>query len=287
MSFRQDREHIIIHPPHQQAASPIGEFHPKMLSVIIITKNESANIRRCLESVRWAEEIVVVDSGSEDDTAEICRQYTDKVSFSAWSGFGRQKNKALDLAEGEWILSIDADEQISDDLRTEIQKITNDPGSADAWLIPRKSSYCGRFMNHSGWSPDYVLRLFRRGKGRFSDDLVHERIQLADGVATPQKTRGKMLHFPMPTFEQAIEKMNLYSTLSAQDKFDRGERGSLIKAISRSVWTFIRVYFLRRGFLDGRHGFMLAVSNAGGAYYKYVKLAHLHERAATADQDRP
>ncbi len=250
-----------------------------MLSVIIITKNESQNIRRCLKSVEWADEIIVVDSGSEDDTLAICEQFNCRIQRSDWSGFGPQKNKALELATHDWILSIDADEEVSTALRQEIETAIDDSGVSTAWEIRRKSSYCGKVLNYSGWNPDFVLRLFRRGAGRFSDDLVHERVLIDQRDIATSRLEAPLFHYPMPGFEQAIDKMNLYSTLSAQDKFRKGEKSSLLKAVSRGMWTFFRVFILYRGFLDGRHGFMLAISNAGGTYYKYVKLAHLHDSA--------
>ena len=246
-----------------------------MLSAIIITKNESNNIRRCLNSIDWADEIIIVDSGSEDGTLDICEEFNCRIEKSDWSGFGPQKNKALNLASGDWILSIDADEEVTPALQTEIQSLLSEHNTDSAWEINRKSNYCGKFMNHSGWSPDFVLRLFKKNAGRFSDDLVHEQILIDNPNLTISRLESSLLHYPMPGFEQAIEKMNLYSTLAAQDKYKRGERSSLLKAITRGFWTFFRVLILQRGFLDGKHGFMLAISNAGGTYYKYVKLAHL------------
>ncbi len=255
----------------------LSKFSACMLSVIIITKNESSNIRRCLNSITWADEIVIVDSGSEDDTLKICEEFNCRIERSDWPGFGPQKNKALDLASGDWILSIDADEEVTPALQQEIQTLLQNESTAAAWEIDRKSNYCGKFLNHSGWSPDYVLRLFQKNVGRFSNDIVHERILIKDPRIKIARLKSSLLHYPMPGFEQAIDKMNLYSTLSANDKFKRGERSSLFKAIARGFWTFFRVLILQRGFLDGKHGFMLAISNAGGTYYKYVKLSHLYD----------
>lgn len=256
--------------------TPATEGKLAKLSVIVITRDEEENIGLCLDSVSWADEIVVVDSGSVDKTVEICKAYTDNVTESDWAGFGPQKNKALDLATNEWVLSIDADERLDRALQLEIQRCIADPQSRDAFYIPRRSSYCGRLMRHSGWYPDYVLRLFRRKAGRFSEDLVHERVIVEK---KPGKLINPLLHYPMDTFEKAIDKMNLYSTLASQNQFNAGKTSSLVKALSRGLWTFIRVYFLKRGFLDGPQGLMLAISNAGGTYYKYVKLARLNRIA--------
>lgn len=246
-----------------------------MISVILITRDEERNIRGCLESVSWADEIVVMDSGSTDDTVAICREFTDQVESTDWPGFGPQKNRALDRARGDWVLSIDADEQVSEALREELLAIADDPAAAPGWMLPRRSSYCGRFMRHGGWYPDYVLRFFRREAGRFSDDLVHERVIVA---ATPGRATNPLLHYPMENLEQAIAKMNRYSELAARDRFARGERGSVLKGVVRGCWTFVRTYVFKLGFLDGREGFLLASTNAGGTFLKYAKLAMLHRQ---------
>lgn len=239
------------------------------LSVIIITKNESANIRACLESVAWADEIVVVDSASTDGTLEIAREFTPQVHVHAdWPGFGAQKNRALDYASKDWVLSLDADERVTPELRAEIEAVLLD-ARADGYEIPRLSSFCGRFMRHSGWHPDYVLRLFRRGKARFSDALVHESVQLQGSKA---RLRQPLLHYSYRDFEDVLSKLNSYSSAAAAMLERRGKRGSLAQAVLHGVWAFIRTYLLRAGFLDGREGFMLAVMNAENSYYRYIKL---------------
>ncbi len=249
-----------------------------MISAIVITRNEERNIRACLDSLAWVDEIVVVDAGSADATAAICREYTDCVMVTDWPGFGPQKNRALDAASGDWILSIDADERVSEALRDELRAISEDPGSAPCWLLPRRSNYCGRMMRHSGWYPDYVLRFFRRDAGHFSEDLVHEKVETD---ATPARARNDLLHYPMENLEDVVDKMNRYSSLAAEDKYRRGERSSVLLAVLRGSWTFLRTYLFQRGFLDGRQGFMLAISNAGGTYFKYAKLAMLWQRETT------
>ena len=239
------------------------------LSVIIITKDEEAAIRRCLESVSWADEIVVVDSGSADRTVEICRQFGAKVQVTVdWLGFGVQKNRALDAASGEWVLSVDADEWLSPALQTEIRRVVVAPGDYAAYRMPRLSSYCGRFMRHSGWWPDPVLRLFRRGRARFSDDLVHERL-IVQG--TTGALSQPILHESFVDFEEVLDKINRYSSAGAQAMAAKGRKGSLVHAVAHGLWTFLRTYVLSAGFLDGREGFMLAVSNAEGVYYRYLK----------------
>lgn len=238
------------------------------LSVIIITKNEAANIRTCLESVAWADEIIVVDSGSSDDTVAICREFTPHVHSHDWPGFGPQKNRALDYASKDWVLSLDADERIPPALRAEIQAAMREE-SADAYEMPRLSSFFGRYIRHSGWHPDYVTRLFRRGAGRFSDDLVHERVMVTGSTG---RLIQPILHESFRNAEELLAKINHYSTASAHMLHRKNRKASLKTAIAHALWAFLRTYILRGGFLDGREGFMLAVSTAEGTYYRYVKL---------------
>jgi glycosyltransferase involved in cell wall biosynthesis len=246
------------------------------LSVIVITKNEAELIGQCLESVKWADEIVVVDSGSQDATVDICRRYTDKVVVTDWPGFGPQKNRALDLATGDWVLSIDADEEVSPELAQEIQRVLQTP-TAQGYTLSRLSSYCGRFMRHSGWWPDPVLRLFQRNAGRFTDARVHERVVVQGTVRALHAT---LLHHSYRSLDQVLHKVNHYSHESALALQAKGRRAGLSTAIGHGLWTFIRTYIFKAGFLDGREGFILAVSNAEGTYYRYLKLMYLLEKAS-------
>jgi glycosyltransferase involved in cell wall biosynthesis len=249
------------------------------LSVIIITRNESARLRACLESVAFAGEAVVVDSGSTDGTREIAQSMGARVSASHdWPGFGAQKNRALDLATGDWVLSIDADERVTPALREQIKAVLADP-QFDGYSVNRSSSYCGQFMRHSGWSPDRVVRLFRRGSARFSDDLVHETLQVNSPVG---RLHGELLHESFADFEAVLEKVNRYSTAGARELDRRGVKGSPGKALGHGLWAFLRTYLFKRGFLDGRLGLALAISNAEGTYYRYVKL-WLMQRGKVAD----
>lgn len=248
------------------------------LSVIIIAKNAEATIRRCLESVAWADEIVVVEHGSADRTADICRESGAKVHKTAdWPGFGPQKNRALDLARGDWVLSLDADEWVTPELRAEIARAIAAPGGNAAFRFPRRSSFCGRFMRHSGWWPDYVTRLFRRETARFSDALVHEKLIVNGAVGTLAQP---ILHESVTELDQMLVKMNAYSTASAAMLHARGRTASLATALWHGGWTFFRTYVLRAGFLDGREGLMLAIANAEGSYYRYLKLMLLAEKSS-------
>ena len=240
------------------------------LSVIIITKNEAANLQDCLESVSFANEIIIVDSESTDNTQEIARSFGAKLEITSdWPGFGPQKNRALNLATQEWVLSIDADERVTPELKQEILAAISSKQAANCYAIPRLSWYCGKFMKHSGWYPDYVDRLFKRGTAQFSDHLVHERL-------IPQGSVGKLkhhfLHYSFRDFSQVLKKVDSYSTASAEQAFKQGKRSSVCKAFWHAVWSFTRTYFLRLGFLDGSHGLALAISNAEGTYYRYLKI---------------
>lgn len=248
----------------------------QQLSVILIVRNEATQIRACLDSVAWADEIIVLDSGSQDATPAICRDYTPLVFETDWPGFGPQKQRALEHASHDWVLSIDADERVPLELRAEILAAIN-TGRHSAWRIPRLSSYCGRYLRHGDWRNDYVVRLFRRERARFSSDLVHERLIVADdNIGT---LRTPLRHESFRTLEQVLDKLNHYSSAGAQARHARGQRGGLRRALGHALWTFLRGYIFRLGFLDGREGFMLAVSNAEGVYYRYLKLAYLREES--------
>jgi glycosyltransferase involved in cell wall biosynthesis len=244
-------------------------------SVIIITRNEAASIARCLESVSWADEVVVLDSGSTDDTVDICKRFTEHVHQTDWPGFGPQKNRALQHATGDWVLSLDADEWVTPQLQEEIVKVIASPGNHAGFRTPRRSSFCGREMRHSGWWPDYVIRLFRRGSARFSDDIVHERVIVDGSIGT---LVNPICHETFEDLADLLDKMNSYSTLSARRMHEDGKRASLTVAVLKSLWAFFRTYVLRRGFLDGHEGFMLAVSTAEGTYYRYAKCLLLEKR---------
>lgn len=246
------------------------------VSAIIITKNAGATLRRCLESLAWAAQIVVVDSGSTDETVAIARELGAEVHVTPdWPGYGPQKNRALEHASCDWVLSIDADEWLTAAAREEIERTVAAADAAPAYALPRRSSFCGRYMKHSGWWPDYVVRLFRRGAARFSDDLAHERL-VVDGRVGRLKT--PLMHEAIVDLDQMLGKMNGYSTASALMLARRGKRATLAGALLHGWWAFMRTYFLRLGVLDGREGFLLAVANAEGSYYRYVKLMLLAER---------
>ena len=251
------------------------------LSVIIISKNEAASIRRCIESVKWADEIVVVDSGSTDNTADICRQLGAKVNVTPdWPGFGPQKNRALDLASHEWVLSLDADEWVTPELRDEILAELKNAKTV-AYQMPRLSSFCGTYLKHGGWWPDHIIRLFRKSQCRFSDDLVHERVLVTGEITT---LKQHLMHESMRDLDHVLSKMNAYSSAGAKMMLAKGRRSSLATALLRGSWAFFRAYILRSGFLDGSAGFAQAVAHGEGTYYRYLKLAQLQKSAAKMDR---
>lgn len=252
------------------------------LSVIIIAKNAEGMIRRCLESAAWADEIVVVEHGSADRTTDICRELGAKLHQTPdWPGYGQQKNRALDLSAGEWVLSLDSDEWITPELRGEIERVIAAPGDKVAFALPRRSTFCGRIIRHSGWWPDYVRRLFRRGAARFSEDHGHDRLV----VSGPTGRLSLPLHHETITdLDQLIDKMNVYSAMTAHNLHQGGRRASIFSALLHGWWAFVRTYFLRAGFLDGREGLMLAIANAENSYYRYAKLMLLRKKSVMGDK---
>ena len=237
------------------------------LSAIVITKNEAANIGDCLDGLAFCDERIVVDCGSTDATVDIARQKGARVEFHEWRGYGPQKNYALSLATGTWVLSLDADESVTPELATAIKTAIAD-GSADAFEFPRLSSFCGRQIRHSGWYPDYVLRLFRRGKARFDDVIVHERV-IYDGAV--KQLRPPLLHRPVVRLEDALSRLDRYSTAKAQMIVASGRKVSFLTGIGHGFVAFLRSYIWRAGFLDGAEGFLLAVFTAETSYYPYMK----------------
>jgi glycosyltransferase involved in cell wall biosynthesis len=240
------------------------------ISAILITHNERHNLAECLAGLAWVDEVIVVDHDSADGTAALARRFGAKVTTTTdWPGFGPQKNRALDLAQGQWVLSIDADERVTPALAAEIQAAVARPDAPDAFSVPRLSSYCGQFMRHGGWYPDRVIRVFRRGKARFSDDIVHESVQVQGSVG---QLHNDLLHISYRSLDDVLEKMNRYSSAGAAKLAARGRRSSVSKALGKSLWAFFRTYVLRRGFLDGRLGFVLACGVAQETWYRYLKL---------------
>lgn len=241
------------------------------LSIAIITYNEEANIRRTLESVTWADEVVVLDSGSTDGTLAICREYTDRVIHRDWLGFARQKNAALEQTTGDWVLSLDADEPVEPMLAQEIRNIIASPAARDGYLIPRRTFFLGKEIRHGGWYPDYNLRLFRRGRGRFEDRAVHEAITVQGAVG---RTRSAILHYAYPDLASYMASINKYSSLAVSVMDERGIgrfKTSWVNILLRPIFTFVLRYVFRLGFLDGKHGLVLNLFHSSYVFAKYAK----------------
>lgn len=242
--------------------------------MVLITKNEAANLRECLASVAFADEWVVVDQASTDGTAGLARSLGAQVAvFEDWPGFGPQKNRALSLATGDWVLSLDADERVSPELAQAIQHAMQQP--PQAWQLSRLTEFCGQWIHHCGWTPDHVLRLFPRGQARFSEDLVHERV-LVDASLAQGVLPGRLLHHSYRTPAQYWNKLQSYSRAWAQQQFAAGRKASMTRAAMSSVVAFLRSYFFRLGFLDGAMGFAVCAMQAQAAFGKYFELYCLH-----------
>lgn len=241
------------------------------LSVILITKNEASNIEACLRTVAFADEIVVLDSGSTDGTVEIARRLGARVEITSdWPGFGPQKTRALALARHPWVLSIDADERVTPELQAEILAVVQGRGDPSAWEIPRLTQFCGQWIRHCGWTPDHVLRLFRREAARFSDDLVHERVLVSAGPVGRLET--SLLHYSYPTPSHYWRKLEQYSLAWAQQRHQAGQRTSMSRAVAAGAVAFVRSYLFRLGILDGAMGFAVCTMQAQAAFGKYFAL---------------
>ena len=239
------------------------------LSVAIITKNEEENIRQCLESVSFASQIILVDSGSTDSTLRIAAEFGCEIYSEAWRGFGPQKQFAIEKCRQPWILVLDADEWVTPALKEEIVSALKNPGDHVAFMVPRLSSFCGQYIHYSGWRPDYVTRLCRRDKAHFGGEIVHESMIVNGNVGC---LSNPIMHGSYKDLEHVLTKLNRYSTDGAESMLAEGRKSSLLKAILHGLWSFFFTYVGRAGFLDGRLGFILAVYNAETTYYKYLKL---------------
>ncbi len=244
------------------------------LSAIIITKNEEANIRRCLLSVKFADEIIVIDSCSTDKTKEIAEILGARVFTHEWQGFGRAKQKGVELAAGEWILSIDADEEIPVDLANEIQQKIESPNGASAFCFKRKTMFLGRWMLHCGWYPGYVLRLFQKKDGDFDNAVVHEKVVIEGRV---ENLECDLLHYSYPNLETYFSKFNTYTTLGADEALKIGRRASWFDIIIKPPVSFLMHYIIRQGFRDGLEGFILSVLSSIAVLVKYAKLYTLQK----------
>lgn len=240
------------------------------LSIVVITKNEQENIQDCLESIKWANEIILVDAQSTDRTVEIAKNYTDKIFVREWKGYSDAKNFGAQHANCEWIFFIDADERITDELRREIQqKISDNTNEFVAFMVARRTYFLGKWIKHCGWYPNYVIRMVKNGYGKFNELNVHERLLVNGKIG---KFKNDLLHFTDKNLYQYFEKFNNYTTLAAIDLFDQNRNFKIKNLLLNPIFTFIRMYFLRLGFLDGIHGLVLCTLSSLYVFTKYAKL---------------
>jgi len=245
-----------------------------VLSAVVITLNEESNIAACLESINFADEIIVVDSGSSDRTIELAGKYTGAVLQNPWQGFGAQKNFGIARAKGDWILSIDADERVTHELAAEIKSAVSSGGNVDGYYLPRLASFCGHWIRHCGWYPDYQLRLFRKARGEFNGRPVHE------GVIVNGRTgflKNDLMHYSYDSISQYFEKFNRYTNLSAAELSSK-RKFSFLRMLGSPVSYFIKSYFLKLGFLDGVPGLIVCIFGSYSNFVKYAKLWELQRK---------
>jgi len=243
-----------------------------MLSVTVITKNEARNIEDCLRSVAWAQEIVVLDQFSTDGTADLAKRLGARVYQESWKGFARQKNSAVERTTGDWILSLDADERIPLPLKNEIEETIQRKDACHGYFIARKNFFSGQWIRHGGWYPDYCLRLFKKGSGRFEDRAVHEKVVVKGAT---RYLRNPLEHYTYRSVADYLTRMERYSRLAALE-IQEANRPPLWSALTlRPAFTFLSMYLLRGGFLDGKKGLFLAASYA---YYTFLKYYRYSEK---------
>lgn len=248
--------------------------HP--ISVSVITKNEAQNLPQCLKSIDFADQIVIVDSGSTDKTIQIARDFGCDVYEEVWKGFGAQKQSAIDKCRHPWVLVLDADERIPAETRAKIIDISGSDTAAAGFSFPRKNYFQGRWIKHMGWWPDRVARLFKKGCGRMSDNVVHESV-IIDGRI--ENLDCPIEHYTESSLSKILLKIDHYSTLGAEQEFRKGRKCSVWEAAIRAELAFFQNYFIRLGFMDGRQGFTLSITDAINKFSKYAKLAALNMEA--------
>ena len=239
----------------------------KKISATLITYNEEENIERCLKSLHWVDEIVVIDTYSQDSTIEICKKYNCNVVQTKWLGFGKTKQLAVDHAVNEWVLSIDSDEEVSELLAKRIKNILIDPNN-EGYKIKRNSFYLGKEIKHCGWNNDYPIRLFNKNCGRFNEKEVHESVLINGTKGTIEEP---IFHYTYPTISKHISKINRYTDLALKES-SQEKKYSIFTSIILGFIKFFKMYFLQKGFLDGKAGFILSLNSAFGAYLKYIKM---------------
>ncbi len=242
------------------------------LSVFIICRNESETIKNCLESVSWANEIIVLDSGSTDNTLEIVKRYTDKVYVNDdWQGFGIQKKRAQSYTSGDWVLSIDADERVTPELKKDIIDIIEQDDQSKVYALPILPNVFGYFLRHGGWYPAHKIRLYPRNSGQYGEQQVHEKLEFKKPVSIVN-LKNDLLHYTYRDLEHYLVKSAHYASAWAEQRQRRGKKSSLSKGLLHGVACFLKIYVFKAGFLDGRYGFLIALLSAHSTFAKYADL---------------
>lgn len=239
------------------------------VSVLILTFNEENHIEDCLKSVSWADEVIVVDSFSNDRTLKIIKEHNVKIVQEKWRGFSSQRNLGLEYCSNDWVLVVDADERVTPELKKEIINRLEQANDYNGYYIPRKTYFLGKWIKHCGWYPDHVLRLFRKSKGKYKERMVHESVEL-DGQAG--YLSNCFIHYTYRDIEHFVDKMNSYSTLGAKEMFIKGKKVRLSDCMFRPSWALIKMYLLQRGYQDGIRGLIISVISAFYVFLKYIKL---------------
>jgi glycosyltransferase involved in cell wall biosynthesis len=246
----------------------------RKLSIAIITYNEERNIERALKSVDFADEIVIVDSFSTDNTVKICKEFTDKINLREFAGHIDQKNYALSLAENDWVLSIDADEVVTDELKDEIVNVLGAENLKQGYKIPRRAFYLGRWIKHSGWYPDYKVRLVNKNHAKWGGIDPHDKMEVDGNVG---RLKGKLLHYTYNDLAHHFLVINKYTTIAAKRLFENGQKAHISDITIRPIFSFIKKFIIKLGFLDGLAGFVIAISTAFYTFSKYLKLYELNK----------
>lgn len=255
------------------------------VSACIITLNEEDNIRRCLESVQWADERLVVDSGSEDRTVEIADEMGARVLHQDWLGYREQKQYATDQAENDWIFSIDADEAISDRLSEDLREtFRDDPDPETSFRVNRKCYFLGRWIEHGSWYPDWIIRLFNRNSTSWTGGDLHESVRPTEVV---ERLEGNLYHYPYENIAENVQYGNYYSGIQAEELSGKNKSSGLFTAMSHSGFKFLKDYILKRGFLDGMPGFIIASIGSFNVFLKYAKLWEHNHTNPQEDPEYP
>lgn len=246
------------------------------ISATVITFNEEDNIAAALESLVWADEIIVVDSESTDRTVEIARRFTDRIYVRAWPGYSDQKNFAAWQASFDWVFSLDADERVSGELADELQKLkqATEPSVA-AFEMPRLTFYLGRWIKHSGWYPDHKVRLYNRKRASFEGEFVHESVKVNGRI---ERLSGDILHYTVRNASDHHQRIDRYTTLAARELYEKGKRATALSMLISPIGAFLRSYIIKRGFLDGAQGVAIARFAAHYVFLKNLKLWEMNKK---------